>query len=141
MKSMTSLIILFGMASICRLENIAAAAPITITTFSAPIEVCAIDDKDCHAMTETTELQQGQKVRILAGGSLSIRLEDGSTMSLTGNKMLLIKVLSRSSSTSGLDIDLEILSLQHQAEQERKGTPRLVTKQKRHGAPPSSPQP
>ena len=86
-------------------------------------------------MTKTTELKQGQEVRILAGGSLAIRLEDGSTISLKCPKTLLIKALSDS------DLDIQILRSSVQAAHERKGTPPSVKKQEQHGSAPSSPQP
>ena len=132
---MFSVVLLLGMVCFNGAGNLAEAAPVTIISFSPSVEVCAIDGKNCQVMTKTTELKQGQEVRIFGGGSLAIRLEDGSTISLKGPKTLLIKALSDS------DLDIQILRSSAQAAQERKGTPPSVKKQNQHGSAPSSPQP
>ena len=132
---MFSLVLLLGMACFNGAGNLAEAASVTITSFSPSVEVCTIDEKNCEVMTKTTELKQGQEVRIFGGGSLAIRFEDGSTISLKGPKTLLIKALSDN------DLDIQILYGSAQTDQERKGTPPSVKKQEQHGSKPSSPQP
>ena len=132
---MFSVVLLLGMVCFNGAGNLAEAAPVTIISFSPSVEVCSIDGKNCQVMTKTTELKQGQDVRIFGGGSLAIRLEDGSTISLKGPKTLLIKAVSDN------DLDIQILRSSAQAAHERKGTPPSVKKQEQHGSAPSSPQP
>ncbi len=90
----------------------AAEAPlIRKTSYAQPVDICTIAGDDCQPMTDSSELKQGQMLRIGAKGALTIQVKDGTTFALNDSKIALIKFASEILLSSKFDLQIEFLSM------------------------------